>query len=356
MPSNKHLRLILKIIYIAVGIIAIVLFFRYLLGWLLPFLIAFVLAAAIEPAVKYLNERTRIPRSLASAIMTVLILVIFFGILTAIVLRAIFEIDRLLDKLPQLLTSLPSTYSELEIKIYKYILSLPTSSQEFATNVVKNLLERSAEIPSALYSKLLNIVSSAAASTPKVILFSVTTALATFFTSSSYRKVKDFILRQIPVKWHKQVLFTKGQLKLTIWQWIKAQLLILLITFFELMIAFLMLRVDYSLLLAVIIAIIDALPVFGTGIVLLPWAIIDLVSGNTTRGIALIVLYVLTYLVRRIVEPKLIGDKLGLHPLATLLAMYLGYCTLGVGGMIFMPLVLILLKQLQDTEYISLWK
>ena len=324
MPSNKHLRLILKIIYLAVGIVAAVLFFRYLLGWILPFLIAFALAAAIEPAVRYLSEHMRLPRSLASAIMTILILVLFFGLVTVVILRAIFEINRLLDKLPQLLASLPSAYSELEIKIYKYILSLPVSSQEFATDIVKGLLERSAEIPSTLYSKLLAVVSSAAAATPKAILFSVTTALATFFTSSSYRKVKDFILRQIPPKWHEQVLFTKGQLKLTIWQWAKAQLLMLLITFFELMVGFLMLRVDYALLLAAIIAIIDALPVFGTGIVLLPWSVIDLISGNTTRGIALLILYVLTYLVRRIIEPKLIGDKLGLHPLATLLAMYIG--------------------------------
>ena len=111
-----------------------------------------------------------------------------------------------------------------------------------------------------------------------------------------------------------------------------------------------------ALLLAVVIAFIDALPVFGTGTVLLPWAALCCLEGNFPKGIALTALYLVIWLVRSIMEPKLMAKSAGLPPLPALMAMYVGFCAMGVAGMILGPILLLLVKQLHDGGYLHLWK
>ena len=118
----------------------------------------------------------------------------------------------------------------------------------------------------------------------------------------------------------------------------------------------LLIRQPYALLLAVVIAFIDALPVFGTGTVLLPWAVLCCLEGNFPKGIALTALYLVIWLVRSIMEPKLMAKSAGLPPLPALMAMYVGFCAMGVAGMILGPILLLLVKQLHDGGYLHLWK
>ena len=118
----------------------------------------------------------------------------------------------------------------------------------------------------------------------------------------------------------------------------------------------LLIRQPYALLLAAIIAFIDALPVFGTGTVLLPWAVLCCLVGSFPKGIALTALYLVIWLVRSIMEPKLMASSAGLPPLPALLAMYVGFCAMGVAGMILGPILLLLVKQLHDGGYLHLWK
>ena len=130
----------------------------------------------------------------------------------------------------------------------------------------------------------------------------------------------------------------------------------MLITFGELAVGFLLLRVDLALLLAALVALVDALPVFGTGTVLLPWAVLALLGGETGLALGLLALYAAVSFVRSLLEPKLVGGKVGLPPLAALLAMYVGFRAFGVAGMILSPLAAILIKQLHDCGLIRLWR
>ena len=136
----------------------------------------------------------------------------------------------------------------------------------------------------------------------------------------------------------------KDNLLCTLSKWFKAQCILLGVTFAELLAGLLLIRQPYALLLAAAIALIDALPVFGTGTVLLPWAAVCLLLQHTPKAFSLVAIY------------AVMAAQVDLPPLAALMAMYIGFCTFGVGGMIFFPLALLFLKQLHDAGYLRLWK
>jgi predicted PurR-regulated permease PerM len=127
-------------------------------------------------------------------------------------------------------------------------------------------------------------------------------------------------------------------------------------TFAQLLIGFLILRIPYALTLAALIALIDILPVLGVGTVLVPWAILLLVRGDTYTGVGLLLMFGIIWIIRQISEPRIVGHSVGLSPLVTLIVMYAGYHFMGFGGLFVFPLVMILLKNLHDIGVLRLWR
>jgi sporulation integral membrane protein YtvI len=194
------------------------------------------------------------------------------------------------------------------------------------------------------------------AALPHAVLFCVTTVLAVFFALASYPAVTSFLRRQFsPARWSR-LRGVRDTLFSTLGRWLRAQCILVLVTFAQLLAGFLLLRQPYAVLLAALIALIDALPVLGTGTVLLPWAALLLLAGNVPRAVALAALYAVAALVRSSLEPRIMAAQAGLPPLAALAAMYVGFRTLGVGGMVLLPVLLLLVKRLHDAGYIKIWK
>ena len=131
--------------------------------------------------------------------------------------------------------------------------------------------------------------------------------------------------------------------------WIKAQLILMTITFTELNIGFLIMKVENSLLLSLLIAVVDALPILGTGTILIPWAIIKLISGDYRLGISLLLLYLIVIIVRQLIEPKIVGKQIGMYPLLTLFAMYTGLQAMGFAGMIVGPIIVLIIKSILES-------
>ena len=191
---------------------------------------------------------------------------------------------------------------------------------------------------------------------PSFFLFTATTVLAIFFTAAQFPCIMGFLRRQLPPQKLRQAGGVKENLLSTLAKWFKAQCILLSVTFVELLLGLLLIRQPYALLLAAIIAVIDALPVFGTGTFLLPWAALCLLLQQTPKAIALGAIYAVITLVRSFLEPKVMAAQVNLPPLAALIAMYIGFCTMGVTGMILFPVALLFLKQLQDAGYLHPWK
>ena len=355
-PENKHLRRGLYFLYGAVSIILLWLILRYALPWLLPFIVAIAIARLIEPVVRHLTERYQFRRGAASAVCTIIIFTALIALTVFIIGRAVIELTAFVNDLPTLLKSLSKTATIIGDRINIYIKAAPPEIQDYLTDVLDGFAARSAELPAALSGKVLGILTGVAKTTPKLILFFFTCALSVFFISCGYTDVTGFIMRQIPKSRHKSLKDFKNDLLSTFGKWLKAELMLAGITFAEMTVAFLFMRIDFAILLALLVSFVDLMPVLGSGAVLVPWAIVTMIGGNLKNGIALLVIFLVNTAVRNLLEPKLIGRQIGLPPIVTLIAMYVGFCSAGVVGMILFPIGLIMVKHLNDKGYLKLWK
>jgi predicted PurR-regulated permease PerM len=142
----------------------------------------------------------------------------------------------------------------------------------------------------------------------------------------------------------------------TFGKWLRAQAILMGLTFAETAVGLAVAGVEYFLLLALVVAFVDALPVLGSGTVLLPWGIVTLFTGNPAKGVLIILTFLIVSLVRGLTEPRLVGKQIGLHPLATVASMYIGFKAIGIWGLLLFPIAVIMLKQLQEWDYIRIWK
>jgi len=191
---------------------------------------------------------------------------------------------------------------------------------------------------------------------PGLLIQFIFMVISSFFFTADLEQVRGFLLRQVPERMRDVVLEVARSARVMVGKILKVYLFLMCVTFVELYIGFKILRIDMAFLYAVLTAIVDILPVLGTGTVLIPWALGCLLLGDTGRGLALLVLYAVGLIVHTLLEPRLLAGQADLPPITALLAMYLGFRFLGVGGMILFPVVLLLLKQFQDAGVIHLWK
>lgn len=356
MSDKKQKKILFWIAGSAAALAGLWFLFTYLLHWLLPFLIGFALAWMLEPIVRLMVERLHFPRGVSSAICTLALVGLLVLIVCMLGNRVFFELSALIRELPARTQSVSMFFEKLRAYIDQWILSAPIEIRPSIESIVDQIYESGAAIITSLSSKAADLLSKFVAKLPSSFLFLFTTLLSIFFASSEYPAVKDFIARQIPEKWRDKIQLGKHRLKETLGQWLRAQLKLMCLTYIELAIGFFIIGIDYALLLAGVTALIDALPVFGTGTVLIPWAVVTILQGDVKCGASLILLYGVVALVRNIMEPKLIGKQMGVSPLVTLMAMYIGFCVANVWGMILAPIAFVLIKQLHDWGYIHIWK
>lgn len=347
---------LVRLVYIGAIIALIYVSLRYLLPWLLPFLLATGIAALMEPLIDGAQRRLHFKRGFTAAVLTLVLLGGIIALLTLLTSQLFQQASGFLEQLPSLLTHLPDATADLQRRMDEFCAACPLSLRTWVSGFLTNLSTQTVQLINNFSAKCLQALTSAITHLPQVFLFCATTVLAVFFTTAAYPTIMAFLRRQMRPSGLDTARGVKANLFSTLGKWCKAQFILLTITCGELFLGFLLLRQNYALLLAVLIGLIDALPVFGTGTVLIPWALLCLISGNIPRGIALAALYAVIMLVRSITEPHVMAAQVGLPPLMALLAMYVGFCTFGVAGMILFPMALLFIKQLHDSGYLRLWK
>ena len=339
MPENRHLRFLLRLGYAALAAGGLWLAWRVVLPCLLPFLAALGLAALLEPAVGFLTRRLRMGRRWAAGLCTGALAGGLLGGLGLLIWRAWYELNLLLDRLPALMAGLPDLAGQVESRVYRFLIALPLPAQEPARQLLKGWLEQGAALPQRLYEWLTQALASAASALPAFLLFLTTTLLALYLFSAGGPQLLEALRSRTPAPWLERARRLRAGLKTALGGWLRAQLLLMLLTFGELTAGLLVLRVEPALLLAGLIALVDALPIFGSGAVLLPWSLGALLAGRIPLGLGLIVLYGVVTLVRGVLEPRLLGKRIGLPPLVSLVSMYVGFQIFGVLGMILMPVL-----------------
>lgn len=329
---------------------------RYLLPWLLPFLIALTLAAAMNPVVELCRRKLHFRRNFTSAALLLLLLTVLVSVGRALTAQLASQFYQLVQELPRQLAELPNSVESIYRRVESFCRACPEPVSRWAQQLPQVLSDQLTALLQRFSAGLLTFLSNTAARLPRLLLACGTTVLATLFTLISYPSIVDFFRRQLPEASLSFIRGVRSGLLVTMLRYLRSQLILISVTFTELLLGFLLLRQRYALLLAALISLIDALPVFGTGTVLLPWAVLCLLTQQFPRGIALTALYGFITLVRNLLEPKLMASQAGLPPIAALAAMYVGFCTLGIAGMILFPIALLLLKQLHDTGYVRIWE
>lgn len=312
---------------------------RYLLPILTPFLLAALLALAAEPVVSILQKRSRLPRAFATGIgvtITLAVLVLAIMVLAALLLR---QIRALTGIVPDLEGAALQGMDSLEGWLMQLAQRMPQSLQPMATQQVSELFSDGTALLDQLTTRLLGLASGLLTQLPDSVLGIGTWLLAGYMISAKLPRIKQWIRSRLPESWHKEYLPMLQRLKKSVFGWLLAQGKLMSITFLTLCIGFLALQISYAPLWAILISLVDALPILGTGMVLVPWSLVCYLQGDTVRAIGLLGIYAAASLLRSILEPRLVGKQLGLDPLVTLLAMYTGYRVWGFGGMILAPVL-----------------
>lgn len=326
---------------LALPIVAILLWMgvRYLLPVLTPFLLAALLALAAEPIVGLLHKRSHLSRGLATGIgvtITLVLLILCIMVLAALLLR---ELGMLANIVPDLEGTALQGMASLESWLLSLAQRMPQSLRPMVTQGVEGFFSDGTALLDQVTARLLGLASAILSQLPDSVLGIGTWLLASYMISAKLPKLKAWAAARLPESWHKKYLPMLQRMKKSVSGWFLAQCKLMAVTFGVLCIGFLILQIPYAPLWAVMISLVDALPVLGTGMILVPWSLVCFLQEDTVRAVGLLGIYAAASLLRSVLEPRFVGKQLGLDPLVTLLSMYAGYRIWGFGGMILAPLL-----------------
>lgn len=360
----------------------ILLAIRYALGVCMPFVLAFLVAAVLQKPKNFLVKKTPVKNGLASGICVLLTIVIFLALISLIGVRVASEIKGFAQYIVLQLRDLDKVIDNIEAWLLNVISSFPEfvrktlneSTSELFTKIREAAAGDSEQLADGITSGLsgnfsfswiatpISGVISKASKLPSVLIAVVISIVACCFMTSEFPKIINFFKLQFPENRRSDLERAKALLRDSLSKMAKAYILIMLVTFIEMSIGLTILRIigvfesNYIILIAAATAIIDIVPVLGTGTVLVPWAAYSFIIGNVGMGIGLVVIYAVITVLRQIIEPKLVAGQLGLSPIVTITALYFGLKIFGVLGMFVTPLLVIMLKLLNDEGIIKLWK
>lgn len=340
--NNYRLKKILIFAAVVVSVLAGVYLAIRLAYFLLPLLIAFALSSLMEPIIKLMSGKLHIKRKIAAPVVLLLLLAIIVFLLIIVLLRLINEFKSLILFTPELLSSIYSQFVEWADKSVNFFKLVPNE----ITNQLGSIISNLSSTITNLGTTVLKGAYTTAISFPEALIFTVITIMATYFMASDRDKISSVFRSHLPESWIRRILSIKSDMFSAVFGYIRAALIIMSITFIELFIGFNIIGVKYPLLLAFLISIIDALPVLGTGGVLIPWSLYSFVTNDIRMGISLIVLYLIVLVIRQIIEPKIVGHQIGVYPLLTLTAMYTGLQLIGFAGLILGPIIFLLIRNI----------
>lgn len=322
---------------------------RYLLPLLLPFILGALLALAAEPGVRLLTHKTRLPRFAAAGISVTLALVLLSCILFLLASFAVKQLGRLSTVLPQVAESAVDGLNSLE----NYLLSLAQRSPAALRSTLSGSVTRlfhSGDTVTRMASQLPDLLTSLVSRLSSSALSVGTGILAGYMVSVRLPRIRHWCENSPQLQWLRRWLPVLHRIKTALGGWLKAQLKLSSLCFFIVCLGLILLRIPYAPVWALLTALVDAIPVLGTGTVLLPWALICLIQGQSLRAIGLLLTYGAAFLSRSVLEPRLVGKQLGLDPLLTLLSLYIGFQLWGIAGMLLSPLAAVVVKELSNLK------
>ena len=342
-----------KMIFGFVALLLVYIFLKYLFGISAPFIIGWGLATLLNPFVTWLTKTIKMPRLFG----TILSMIIIIGFLSAVVGLLIKQLwyqgVSFAQNFPyykeQITAMIPVMDGKLDA--IREILPIPNTLPNL-NSIIEQVLNSVGEFLKAILPWTYDIVSKV----PNAIIFIIVTLISAFFMTKDYNDIKSFVKAQIPERFKKNIGILQSGLWGALGGYVRTQLIMMSLTFAICLVGLFIIKVPYLLLISVCIAVFDALPVFGSGAILIPWAIYHVLMGHYGVAIGLIGIYISIFLTRQLIEPRILSGQIGVYALVTVMSMYVGFRLMGVIGLIVGPVTMVIIKTLQNTGVLPAFK
>lgn len=338
-----NLGIMLAVILICIFVVPRVIVF------FMPFVIGFIISLIASPLVKFFEKKFKIKRKASSAFVVI-------AVIAAVILAAYLVGARLVDEaadfareLPEMWESIQADFAEVGETLsvaYQYV---PKGIRNTLNNVAANVQTYLGELVGTLSSPTIEALGRFAKNLPNILISIIMCLLSSYFFVADKGYVTGMFAKALPKTLLERFQMIYRSFKRAVGGYFKAQIKIELWMYILLGVGFSILQVRYAFIIAIGVAFLDMLPFFGTGTVLIPWTIIEFLSGDYTRVIGLLIIWGVGQLARQLIQPKIVGDSVGLSPIPTLVLLYVGYKLAGVIGMIIaVPIGIIVLNMYQE--------
>lgn len=373
---EKRKNVLINTAYIVLILSGFYLFLKYAFWLFAPFMFAFVVASVLQKPRNIIVKHTFLKKGITSLILVLFSVSAVLAVLILLGLKIGTEAQGLINIAMGYIKELPDFIKEIEKSVLNFAQFLPdTIESEFSgwvSDFANSLINTSGEAGVISSPSGFNILSmlktplsgvwNTAKQIPSIFVGFLIFLIASCFITSDYDRIVIFIKNQFSPEKRRKLEQTKEIAFTSVGKLIKSYILIMCITFAEITVGLSILKVlgiysgKYIFIIALVTALVDIFPVLGTGTILIPWGLASLLFGNYPFGIAIIIIYVCITVIRQIIEPKIVANNLGIPPILSLMGMYIGLKLFGVIGLFIMPIIITVLKVLNDKGVIKLWR
>lgn len=343
--KEKYLKICLNLLVAAVVLFLILFAVPKLLVFFMPFVVGWIIATIANPLVRFFEKRLKIVRKHGTAIVIVLVLAVIVLISYGVIGKIVTEAMEFVKDFSTYVESIKADYTEISDNMNELIDKLPKGISKQVDSFTDGLGDIGAKLVKGISAPTFGALGQAASHVPSILIGIIFGFLASYFFIADRELIYGWIGKHIPQDTKEKGIRAFGEVKNVVGGYFKAQFKIMFVVYIIVTIGLLILQVPFALLAGLGIAFLDMLPFFGTGTVLCPWALLKFMAGDHKMAIGLLIIYAVSQLVRQLIQPKLLGDSIGLNPFATLFFMYLGYQWGSVLGMIVaVPIAMIIIN------------
>lgn len=354
--ENRKKFIINILYYTMIGIIGY-LIFKYALAWLFPFILGFIIVAMLQPIIKPIKKLIRSKNERVALIILLLMYAIIASGVSILVFKLVVILGKYLQNLPEIIDyyiqpTINTFFNNIEGFVSGFSPELLQVLKDAESNFINILMSLGKGVSTWSISFLTGLLSSV----PNFFITSLLTIISSFFIAIDFHRINQFILAQCSPKVKDFIFMIKDYATNTLVKILFAYAKLMSITFIELSIGFMILGVNNAFFLALLIAIFDVLPVLGTGGIMIPWMLYLVINQELTLAIGLLILYITITVFRNIIEPRIVGKQVGIHPLLMLMSMFVGVRVFGFLGLFICPITMIIIKNLNEQGKIHLYK
>ena len=329
-----HLRIIVNFLTFLLLLWLVFSLFPKVLFFFLPFVIGWVIALIANPLVRFLERRIKLRRKFSSAIIVVLVIGAVVGVLYLLLAGLFRELRQLVKDLPSIIESSGVFIENIGREIQLATVSLPDNISETVDDIVVSIGGNLSDYIKNISLPSLDTAGNIARNVADVLLIIIISIISAYFFIDKRDDIIDNIKKRIPTSINSHYNMVIDNFKTSVGRYFKAQFKIMFIVAIIIFLGLEILDIKYSMLIALGTAFLDFLPVFGTGAVIWPWAIYSVIVGDYPKAVGLMIIYLLCQIIKQVIQPKMVGDSVGISPLSTLVFMYIGYQLYSIIGMI----------------------